>query len=401
VKRLLILGAAFDQVPLIVSAKEEGYYVVVCDNTTTNPGLSLVDKHYHVNYMERDEVLEVARKEDVNGIISNSEPAMPIVAYVSEKLGLIGNLVESVEMLADKSKFRELQESLGLYTPKHQIVNSAIDAVEVISRMSLPVLVKACECSATRGTFKITEYNKEEIKVKFLESASFSWNKKVAIEEYVEMPCLTTYEGDVFINGDIFLWDGLFYTQRSSESPMIPMTYSGPLDFEDKNIQCIKETLTKIFRGAGIKHGQYNVELYFTANGKPFVIEVNTRQGGRSLPKFIKQYCGIDFTKLLVTTAVGDNNLFNDAISSNRSYRYISHHLMFGHKEGKYGGFEVARQLQDKVIYEEEVRKKGEYLRKTINGTDNIGCVDFEFSSKRERDKFAFNMEKFVNVLIN
>lgn len=400
-KRLLILGAASDQVPLIISAKEEGYYVVVCDNTTTNPGLTMVDKHYQVSYMDKKEVLVVAKGEHIDGIISNSEPAMPVVAYISEELGLIGNKVCSIETLADKSKFRCLQKQLNLYTPKHVIVSSPDDAVAEISKMQLPVLVKACECSATRGTFKITEFDAEDIKSKYLESESFSWNKTVAIEEFIEMPSLTTYEGDVFINGDEFLWDGLFYTQRSPEAPMIPMTYSGPLDFHDKHIPKIKKVLSKIFIEAGIRHGQYNIELYFAKNGEPFVIEVNTRQGGRSLPKFIKQYCGVDFTKLLVTTAVGENKFFDQAKTLPRNYHYISHHLLFGHTDGIYVGFKVASELKDKIIYSNESRAKGELVRKTVNGTDNLGCVDFEFTSKQERDRYAFDIEAFVKVLIS
>ena len=82
--KILILGASNDQIKLIKMAKQLGYYVVDCDFTLTNPGLPFVDKHYQINYLDKDKVLKIAISEQVDGIISNSEQAMPIVAYVSE-----------------------------------------------------------------------------------------------------------------------------------------------------------------------------------------------------------------------------------------------------------------------------------------------------------------------------
>lgn len=399
-KNILILGASNDQVPLIKTAKDLGYYVIVFDYTTTNPGLSFVDKHYQISYMERDEVLQASIENGIDGIISNSEPAMPIVAYVADKLGLVGNTTESIECLADKTKFRKLQKQLGLYCPQHHIVNSSEEAIETIKKMRLPVLLKACECSATRGTFKIEQYDELDISTKYSESKSFSWNGKVAIEEFVQMPSFTTYEGDIFIHNDEFLWDGLFYTQRSVDAPMIPMTYTGPLDFNDTNLPVIRETLSKVFRGAGIRHGQYNIELYFTADGHPFIIEVNTRQGGRELPTFIKNYCGIDFTKLLVTTSVGDNTYYEELKSFKRNYRYLAHHLLFSHQSGIYNGYQVADIITDKMTREVEYVSRGQEVREALNGTDIIGCVDFEFSNKHERDKYGFSFENNIKINI-
>ena len=95
-KKILILGAANDQLLLISKSKELGYYVIVCDRTTTNPGLKYVDKHYQVDYMDREVVLQIAKVEEVDGIISNSEVVMQNVAYVFEEFGLRGNTLESI-----------------------------------------------------------------------------------------------------------------------------------------------------------------------------------------------------------------------------------------------------------------------------------------------------------------
>ena len=105
-KRILILGGAEAQVPIIQAAKKEGYYVILCDWTTTNPGIKYVDKHYQVNTLDREAVIKVAIEERIDGVISNSEPAMLNVSYIANELHLRGNSESGLEILLSKDRFR-------------------------------------------------------------------------------------------------------------------------------------------------------------------------------------------------------------------------------------------------------------------------------------------------------
>ena len=60
-KKILVLGGAKAQVPLIEAAKKEGYYVVLCDWTTTNPGIALADKHYQVEMKKLMELFQIPK----------------------------------------------------------------------------------------------------------------------------------------------------------------------------------------------------------------------------------------------------------------------------------------------------------------------------------------------------
>lgn len=396
--KILILGASNDQLKLIKTAKDLGYYIVDCDYTSTNPGLPFVDKHYQVNYLDRDKVLEIAKYENVDGIISNSEQAMPIVAYISEKLTLPGNNIKSILTLSDKLQFRKLQKDIGEYYPQYYEVENHIVAADYMKSMQFPVILKPCKGSATRGTIKIEKYNAADMEGIFERSQHFSWNNRVALEEFVKMPSLTTYEGDVFITEDDIIWDGMFYTQRSVHAPLIPMTYSGPLNDNDVNINSIKNTLTNLFRSAGIKLGEYNVELYPTFDNKIFVIEINTRQGGRNLPEFINQFSGVNLTKLLVTTSVGDYTFYNQLKTKSTAKKYISHHLIFPHQDGIFNNLHIAHEIESFVIAKEILCQKGDNINKSENGTDLIGYIDFEFPNQKSRNMYAFNIENYVYV---
>ena len=141
-KKLMILGAGAVQLYLLEAAQGLGYETVVCDMRPDMEASKRADHYYPVNYMDRAAILEIARKEHVDGVISNSEPAMLNVAYLCETLGLPGNSMESVETLLSKTKFRALQKKLGVFAPDYAMAASEEELLEAMRGMKYPVVIK-------------------------------------------------------------------------------------------------------------------------------------------------------------------------------------------------------------------------------------------------------------------
>ena len=75
-KKVLLLGGSAQQVIAIETAKKLGYYTILCDFLTDNPGQYVADRFYLVSTTDKDAVLEVAAKEHINGILAYaSDPA--------------------------------------------------------------------------------------------------------------------------------------------------------------------------------------------------------------------------------------------------------------------------------------------------------------------------------------
>ena len=99
-KKILLLGGSAQQVIAIETAKKLGYYTVLCDFLTDNPGQYVADKFYLVSTTDMDAVLDVAQKEKVDGVLAYaSDPAAPTAAYVAEKLGLPGSPYKSIKLI--------------------------------------------------------------------------------------------------------------------------------------------------------------------------------------------------------------------------------------------------------------------------------------------------------------
>ena len=91
-KKLMLLGGSAQQIIAIETARRLGYATVLCDFLPDNPGQHHADTFYLVSTTDKEAILEVARKEQIDGILAYaSDPAAPTAAYVAQKLGLPGS----------------------------------------------------------------------------------------------------------------------------------------------------------------------------------------------------------------------------------------------------------------------------------------------------------------------
>lgn len=401
-KKLLVLGGSPNQLRLVEAAKSAGIYTVVCNNTEQCSARFACDQFYVQDYRDREKVLSIAEKEQIDGVISNSEAAMTNVAYVAEKMGLPGNTVDGIEQLVSKTRFRELQRKCGLYAPKNIECSSWEDVEKGITSLEFPIIVKPSECSGTRGTTRIDRKTDWDLlKKAFDECLHFSVNDKVSIEEYVEMPSLFVIDGDVFVCGDEYLWSGFFSNYRSSAVPMLPMIESFPIDINEEDFLIVKTAIKRLFAEAKIRHGQYNVEMYFTRKRELFVIEINARQGGNNIPYLIKLHSGIDFDKLLVTTAVDDREYFNSIKDKPFTPRYITQYVVFSRKEGILVDLEIKPEIAQYLIERTDVRQKGERVVRGTNAGESLSRLVFEFSDFDTQKYYVRQFENLITPIVD
>lgn len=147
-KRLLLLGGSSKKIPAIEYAKKQGYYTILCDYLPDNPGQHYADRFHCVSTTDKEAVLQVAQKENVDGVVAYaSDPAAPTVAYVAEKMGLPTNPYKSVELLTNKDKFRAFLAEHNFCTPRANGYSSIEEAKKNIGRFGVPVLIKLIKYS--------------------------------------------------------------------------------------------------------------------------------------------------------------------------------------------------------------------------------------------------------------
>jgi biotin carboxylase/GNAT superfamily N-acetyltransferase len=399
-KRLMVLGAGGAQLILIKESKALGYYTIVCDMRPEMEGSKIADKYYQIDYMDLEGVYAIAVEEKIDGIISNSEPAMVNVAYISQKLNLIGNSVESIESLVSKYSFRELQKRAGVFAPNHYVVDSSDELIEKAHIMKYPVIIKPTESTGTQGTTKLDKFDEKEIIKTYDICKNLSRNNLVSIEEYVPIHNLVVSESDVVVIGNEFIWDGMMSTRRSEKTPMLPETYIFPVVLSNEPKKKIQTTIENIMKTAGIKHGEYNVEAYLTDEDEVFVIEINPRQGGNFIPELIKQHSGINLSKLIVSTAVGDKTYYNELKTYQRDNNYVTLHVVYARQAGIFEELFISSEIQPYVKWKEQKIEKGVEVAIGTSVFDGIACIDLQFDSYEMQHYFTDRIEEYIYPII-
>ncbi len=397
----MIIGGGIRQMQLIEAAKKENYYLIVCDQTESCMGAGLADKFYKVDILNLPGLLEVAKKEQIDGVISNSELAMSNVAAISCEMKVIGNSIESVETLQSKSLFRKLQKECGVCSPKYYEIKDFNEMEAYWSTLHYPIIIKPSESSGTRGTTRFDHANQlEKMREAFDRCKAFSRNDYVTVEEFIEMPSLDVIESDILLYKGEILWEGTMRTRRSESLPMVPMTYSLPSGFDEASMKKFQEVVAKLLHEAGIVHGQFNVEAYFTAENDLFVIEINARQGGNDIPGFIKNHSGIDMNRLLVTTVVDDGYYFEEVKEMKKKNVYCVKHMVMAKQDGIYKGIQIDESIKKNVIATRDVIKQNDRIRIVGDSSDSVCEVNMIFEDEKSQKEASEQMELLIKPVI-
>ena len=102
-KKIMILGAGIYQVPLIKTAKRMGLYTIVVSIPGNYPGFALADKVYYENTVDDEKILEIARAEQIDGIVTTGTDVCVItIGKVCDAMGLAGLSYKAAQIAVDK-----------------------------------------------------------------------------------------------------------------------------------------------------------------------------------------------------------------------------------------------------------------------------------------------------------
>jgi hypothetical protein len=169
-KKILLLGGSAQQLVAIKAAKELGYYTIVCDYLPDNPGQYEADKFYATSTTDIEAVYEIAKEEQINGILAYaSDPAALPAAIVAEKLGLPTNPAKSVEILGLKYPWRKKRT---LYNC--QRIENYADTYDAHYRAKLWRIIEICNKRGRNVQYKVKQATDDNIEIEYSVVVSLS-----------------------------------------------------------------------------------------------------------------------------------------------------------------------------------------------------------------------------------
>ncbi len=397
-KKILLLGGSAQQVVAINTAKRLGLYTVLCDFLPDNPGQYAADKFYLTSTTDKEAVLEVARKENIDGVLAYaSDPAAPTAAYVAEKLGLAGNPYESTEILCNKDRFREFLHAEGFSAPRSCGYGSAEEAEEDIKSFTLPVIIKPVDSSGSKGATVLRELDGLRSAIEF--AFSFSRCKRIIIEEFIEKKHEYLIGGDVFIyEGRIIQWGLLNCHRDSSVNSLVPVGKSYPTDLFEDDLAVVEETLQKMVDKLGLRSGAMNVELVVDKKNRVFPIDVGPRSGGNMIPDLLGMIFNTDVVEMSVKCAMGQR-LENIENGGAEGVCFATHNLHTA-ENGLFGGIEYSDTIKQYIVRECVYKKQGDRVEYFDNAAKALGIVFFKFDNRENMMSLLADINSHIKIKV-
>lgn len=398
-KKILLLGGSAQQVIAIETAKQLGFYTILCDYLDDNPGQYVADKFYLASTTDKDLILDIATNEKVDGIVAYaSDPAAPTAAYVSEKLNLPGNPFNSVNCMCNKDLFRIFLLNNGFNSPKSKGYSSKTNARKEMTAndyFELPVIIKPVDSSGSKGITVL--YDLKQLDNALDYAFEYSRSKKIIIEEFIEKKHEYLVGGDLFVkDGQVVLWGLLNCHRDENVNKLVPVGKSYPLCLEDDDIYRIKNTLQSLVTKLNIINGAMNIELVIDKKDRVWLLDIGPRNGGNMIPDLLGYIFDVDIVKMTIMSAM--NMEFDLHLNSHPNICYATHNL-HSSKSGILESIEFSQSIQQYIFRKNIYVNKGSKVEYFDNASKALGIIFMKFDNRIEMNNILSNIND--NIFIN
>jgi len=299
-KTLLILGAGQMQIPVIQAAKAKGYRLVVADFNPEAPGFEYADVKSYCSTIDNESVCALARKENVDGILTTSDYPVNVVAYVGKELGLKAMSVDVARICTNKYLQRKLFKENGINVPYFALCDKNTDLSKFTD---FPYIVKPIDSSASRGVSKAE--NAAELAASLADALEYSRSGEANIESFIggkEFSVETlTQNGETHI---INITEKL--TRGEDKGYFVEDTHIEPARISDEEAAILKEEVLKAIKAIGLDNCPSHTEIKLF-EGKAYIIEIACRLGGDYITSdLVPLSTGVDMLDNLIRLSMGD-----------------------------------------------------------------------------------------------
>lgn len=384
-----MLGGSKQQVVAIETAKRLGYRTVLCDYLPDNPGQFAADVFYQESTTDRERMLEIARAEDVSGVLAYaSDPAAPTAAYVAEALGLPTNPLAAVETLSEKHLFRKHLAEHGFPCPKSVAVeaDSAPEALlGLCAAMRKPVVLKPTDSSGSKGISVIEDPSEAALAAALEHARAFSRNGVLVLEEYIRAGFPRVIGGDIFVvDGQVRFWGLMSCLRDEGLGGLVPIGERSPSGLSAARERAVKEQIQALVTSLGLKFGELNVEVIVGEGDVPYFLELGARAGGNMIPVQLSDLSGIDLVEANVRYAMGDKTMSVDFDGSNEAFcTYVLHAGEGGTFQGVDFSPEIAEHVYRQVMYVEP----GAQVSRFDGANKALGILFLRFDSVEQMEE--------------
>lgn len=397
-KRLMILGGSRYALPVIKAAHELGCYVITCDYLPDNIAHKYSDEYCNVSIIDKDAVLEAAKKLKIDGITSFAcDPGVVTAAYVAEQLGLPScGSYRSVSILQNKGAFRKFLTDNGFTVPVAKGYHDVEEALKDVELFNWPVIVKPTDSAGSKGVTRVDDPAKLRESIEY--ALSFSHCSEFIIEDFIKQKGYSSDTDSFSVNGELkFVSFDCQMFDPKADNPYTPAAYSWPASISEAHQKELASEIQRLLKLLDMKTSIYNIETRESDNGKAYIMEVSPRGGGNRLAEMLRYATGVDLIKATVLAALGE------PVTEVEQKPYDGHWaevILHSENEGIFKELKIADSIAENVIERDLWIEPGTKVGGFSAANEAIGTLVLRFDEKAQMDEVMRSIGEYVEVVV-
>ena len=301
-KKLLIMGANPETIPLVQLANEMGIKTLVTSNRPGDPAKRVAWKACDVDGLDVPGLIALAREEQVDGVLVGvADILVPAYCKVCDALGLYCYATqEIVNVFSYKDVFKATCERYGVHGVPEYYLDADLRR-EDLDKLRYPVMVKPVDSYSGMG-MTVCE-REEEIPAAVEKALAASRSKRFIVERYMRCDDMGLY----YTFKDGYASASCIYDRYTTdEQPGLSRVCLGgtyPSKHIDEYYERMHENALRLFKGIGIKNGVLMLSAFYE-DGEAYVYDTGFRLQGEAPHLLMKAAHGFDQREMLIRFAL-------------------------------------------------------------------------------------------------
>ncbi|NBH15675.1 ATP-grasp domain-containing protein [Lachnospiraceae bacterium] len=300
-KKILIIGTGWEQIPLVKKAKQYGLYVIAA--AWWDKEQIPADKVYEVDSHNLEALDKIICTENPDYIIADeSDSAMYAVAFFAEKYHFYGPKLSTQTITNNKFLQRECVKKTSVLQPAYRMCWNLDMVREFAYEAGYPIIIKPLDNCGSIGISKI--HTDSELIAAWLKAVQNSYSRMCIAEKCI---CGKVITADGFCDSSGFEFITASSKDMYPENETVAKVLYFPGKFSDSMLEKIKEATEQTVNAIEITYGFTHIEFIVEEGSNDiYFIEAANRGGGVFISNIIlEEITGIDYCGALLQMAIG------------------------------------------------------------------------------------------------
>ena len=302
-----------------------------------------------------------------------------------------------MELLCNKDQFRKFLADNNFCTPKAKGYRSTEEALSDISASAfkMPVIVKPVDSSGSKGVGRIDTMEEAQSALDY--AMSFSRDKRIIVEEYVEMFGYQIAGDGLSVDGKlVFRYFANDHFNPACVNPFVPISASFPYNMPQWVQDKVHDEIQRLISLLGMKTTTYNFDLRIDEDYNVFLMEVAPRDGGNYIPQIIRYATGVDLVECSVLAAMGESIDTSRFGTPSGFWAYYAVHSLH---DGILEAIEIDEDVLKNNIVENHILKKpGDRIQAFTGANTTLGILLMKFESMEQMLHMMDHSEEWISI---